>query len=59
MQMTTGMSLSEHIWAKALAVLPADCTMSTLSSFFDILAQTEKASVSLNEQVWNFAPILG
>ena len=59
MQMTTGMSLSEQICANARAVLPADCTMSTLSSFFGILAHTEKASVSLKEQVWNFAPTLG
>ncbi len=59
MQMTMGMLLSEHTLAKALAVLPADWTTRILLSFFGNLAQTEKASVSLKEQVSILAPLLG
>ena len=59
MQITTGMSLSEHTWAKARAVLPADWTISTRCSFLSIRAQTLKASVSLKEQVCIFAPTRG
>ena len=59
MQITTGISLSEQTCAKARAVLPADWTTSTRSSFLSMRAHTLKASVSLKEQVSILAPILG
>ena len=49
----------EQTLAKARAVLPADCTTKILFCFLGILAHTEKASVSLKEQVSILAPILG
>ena len=49
--MTMGIRLSEHTWAKARAVLPADWTMRMRFSDASIRASTEYASVSLNEQV--------
>ncbi len=40
MQITSGILLSEQTLAKALAVLPADCTTSTLLCLLGNLAQT-------------------
>ena len=40
-QMMTGISLSEHTWANALAVLPADWTTNVRFSFLSMRAHTE------------------
>ena len=56
---SSGMSFSEHTFAKALAVFPADATTRTRFSSLPILAHMQYASVSLNEQVLMRAPILG
>ncbi len=57
--MTMGMRLSEHTWAKARAVLPADWTIRIRFSRASMRARTEYASVSLKEQVRILAPIRG
>ncbi len=56
---SSGMRLSEQTRAKARAVLPAEATTSTRCSSSAMRAQTEKASVSLNEQVVIVAPMAG
>ena len=59
MVISTGILLSEHTFANALAVLPAEATTITLSLSSGSLAHTEYASVSLNEQVFMKAPFSG